>query len=165
MLYSLNQELNGIEIYFDEKPEATQLATLKASKWRWNGKKLCWYTKQSPEALTLAEALTNGLHVDIKTGEQLNEPTTNTFRKTDGEKIILSNEYCYVSYTPNRKNISGRDKTDRNNDPSFYNRKVQNIKKAWVALETAFDDNFGMYDCMHILEDNRISCHSYCAMD
>ena len=58
--YLLNNELNGVEIYFNNKPLKEILVNLKAEGFRWNGKKLCWYAKQSPNTIQTAEALANG---------------------------------------------------------------------------------------------------------
>ena len=54
---SLNQELNGIELSFEQKPERAVLDTIKAQGFKWNGKKCVWYAKQTAERLTFAESL------------------------------------------------------------------------------------------------------------
>ena len=56
----LNEKLNGVELYFDVKPAGTALADLKANGYRWNGKKLCWYAKQSEETLKVANTYSEG---------------------------------------------------------------------------------------------------------
>ncbi len=38
-----NKQFNSLEIYFTGKPEEATRENLKALKFRWNGKKLCWY--------------------------------------------------------------------------------------------------------------------------
>ena len=40
-----NQEKNGEELYFDEKPSKEVLETLKSNGYRWHNKKFCWYRK------------------------------------------------------------------------------------------------------------------------
>ena len=45
----LNQKLNGVEIYFGEKPIRNIINNLKEVGFHWNGKKLCWYAKQNEE--------------------------------------------------------------------------------------------------------------------
>ena len=48
--YKLNNELNGIELYFDGIFPSEKLRTkMKSLKLRWNPKKKCWYTKQYNE--------------------------------------------------------------------------------------------------------------------
>jgi len=58
--YVLNNELNGVELYFPTKPKQTFIDSLKAAKWRWNRAKNCWYTKQTPEAIEFAKTTANG---------------------------------------------------------------------------------------------------------
>jgi hypothetical protein len=60
MTYALNHEHNGIELYFDSKPDQAILSTLKTSGWRWNGPQKCWYTKQTEKALELAKTIAEG---------------------------------------------------------------------------------------------------------
>ena len=40
--YILNDMCNGVEIYFDDRPEDDILDELHQSKWRWHKKKRCW---------------------------------------------------------------------------------------------------------------------------
>lgn len=58
--YTINQELNGIEITFEAKPTADTLASLKANGYRWHRVKKVWYAKQTPDRLAIAESLTAG---------------------------------------------------------------------------------------------------------
>ena len=52
-----NEEKNGVEIRFPEKPPALVRAKLKAAGWRWHGRSQCWYTRRSPRSLAFAEEL------------------------------------------------------------------------------------------------------------
>lgn len=56
----INEELNGIELYFNTKPQQTVLSELKSNGFRWSNFKKCWYIKQSEKALKIASSLTNG---------------------------------------------------------------------------------------------------------
>lgn len=58
--YLLNQELNGVEIYFKGKPATEILTELKENGFRWNRNKLCWYAKQSEKTITTAQTIANG---------------------------------------------------------------------------------------------------------
>lgn len=58
--YLKNEEKNGIEIYFSNKPEEAILSKLKEGKWRWHRTKMCWYNRYSPENEDLAKRLCNG---------------------------------------------------------------------------------------------------------
>ena len=57
---TLNQDLNGIEIRFDEKPLQATLDGLKKLGFRWHRQKKLWYAKQTPDRLELAQAIANG---------------------------------------------------------------------------------------------------------
>lgn len=67
----INEELNGIELYFDNKPEQKVLENLKANKFRWSNYKKCWYSKQSDNTFKLAEQLIN----NTNNNEAITEPT------------------------------------------------------------------------------------------
>lgn len=54
---NLNQELNGIELSFEAKPDKATLDAIKAQGFRWNGRKMVWYAKQTADRLTFAESL------------------------------------------------------------------------------------------------------------
>ena len=54
----LNEELKGVELYFNTKPAAEVLNNLKSNKFRWSKFKKCWYAKQSEKTLQVATALT-----------------------------------------------------------------------------------------------------------
>ena len=55
----LNNELNGVELYFDGKPMAEVLNNLKDNKFRWNRTKKCWYAKQNENTIKVAEMYGN----------------------------------------------------------------------------------------------------------
>ena len=65
MNYTLNQELNGIEISFDHKPERETLNALKQAGFRWHRVKKLWYAKNTPARLTLADNLTNNRGISL----------------------------------------------------------------------------------------------------
>jgi len=53
----LNPELNGIELYFNDKPESTIISMLKEYGYRWHNVKKCWYAKQNTETMNTAAKL------------------------------------------------------------------------------------------------------------
>lgn len=58
MAYFLkNEEKNGLEIYFDGKPDEATRNLLKENKWRWFGEKACWYNRYSEANEQLAKRL------------------------------------------------------------------------------------------------------------
>lgn len=56
--FSLNQELNGVEIFFDSKPAQDILNNLKEIGFRWSNFKKCWYAKQNERTIAKAQELT-----------------------------------------------------------------------------------------------------------
>lgn len=58
--YTLNQELNGIEIKFEAKPAAATLDSLKSAGFRWHRAKKVWYAKQTADRIALAESIADG---------------------------------------------------------------------------------------------------------
>lgn len=69
----LNREKNGIELYFDTKPDNDTITTLKTNKWRWFPPKGCWYNKNTPENLDFAKtALSGNFDIVISNNETLN---------------------------------------------------------------------------------------------
>lgn len=55
----LNEELNGIEIYFGEKPEQNVIDQLKLNGFRFTRFKKCWWSKQTKKAVRFANSLTD----------------------------------------------------------------------------------------------------------
>lgn len=55
--YLLNDKLNGIEIYFDSKPEETVRTEMKSVGFRWSQRQGMWYARQSETTLALAKKL------------------------------------------------------------------------------------------------------------
>lgn len=68
---NLNQELNGIELLFDEKPSAETIASVKANGFRWSPKRKLWYAKQTSDRLTFAQNI--GTIADVPTAARVIE--------------------------------------------------------------------------------------------
>ena len=49
----LNNDLDGIEVYFNSKPEQATRDALKSAGYRWHSVKKCWYAKRNEERLQL----------------------------------------------------------------------------------------------------------------
>lgn len=71
--FTLNEEHNGIEIKFNEKPSKEVREQLKGLKFRWHQTKGLWYAKQSAETIALAEKLC---------GVKAEEPKAKASKKT-----------------------------------------------------------------------------------
>lgn len=53
-----NQKLNGIEVYFESKPDYKVITELKNKKFRWHQVKKCWYNKDTAEIQAFLNTLT-----------------------------------------------------------------------------------------------------------
>ena len=52
-----NEDKNGIEIYFSEKPKAETIEALKSYFFRWHRAKKCWYAKKTAERENFIKSL------------------------------------------------------------------------------------------------------------
>lgn len=62
-----NEEHNGLEIYFDEKPSEEIRSALKEIKFRWHGMKKCWYGRAE---LSTVENILGVKVADVKTEKE-----------------------------------------------------------------------------------------------
>lgn len=89
--FIINQEKNGIEIYFSEKPEQNTLNVLKEARWRYHRAKKCWYARNNSENAQLAAQLT-GSEPTTETTEKTVEPYFPPYDTVDGIKIFKSSD-------------------------------------------------------------------------
>lgn len=54
---TLNNDKNGIELRFDQKPSAEVFEAIKGAGFRWSGKQKMWYAKQSEITIAIANEL------------------------------------------------------------------------------------------------------------
>ena len=92
----LNEKLKGVELYFEGKPATTVLADLKANGFRWNGKKVCWYAKQSEQTLKIANTYSEGSKEVAPTSKKKNNKIDlfelTTFAEVEREKNYNTKE-------------------------------------------------------------------------
>lgn len=62
----LNEDKNGVEIYFNNKPSEDVRNNLKSNGFRWSKYNKCWYAKQNEDTLKFANSLTNTTEEEIK---------------------------------------------------------------------------------------------------
>lgn len=55
--YELNNDLNGVEIYFDSLPDESIRNEMKAINFRWHRVKKCWYAKQNEDTMALVKRI------------------------------------------------------------------------------------------------------------
>ena len=83
----INEELNGIELYFQGKPSEAIRNIMKNNGFRWSSFKKCWYTKQSETAFKVANSLTNDT-VSLEEINTINTPTTKATNKKQPKKTV-----------------------------------------------------------------------------
>ncbi|MGD7047046.1 hypothetical protein FZC83_02205 [Rossellomorea marisflavi] len=93
----INEELNGIELYFASKPAQTTLTELKSNGFRWSGRKSCWYAKQSETTHTVALSLVGGSALEEVTAapkatKSVKKATLSLWDATRTEGIEVSEE-------------------------------------------------------------------------
>ncbi|AJA41504.1 hypothetical protein AXJ14_gp185 [Geobacillus virus E3] len=79
--YTINNELNGIEISFTSVPSEEVRNELKANGFRWSKYKKVWWAKQTPERLEFAKMLAG----EIK--QQTEEVTEQTETQQESERL------------------------------------------------------------------------------
>lgn len=92
-----NKEFNGIEIYFNEKPQQNIITALKDHYFRWHNLKKCWYAKNTEKNINFIKSLTNN-EISITPQQNLAIPQS-TYKYTFGGIYNEKNEYikaiCY----------------------------------------------------------------------
>ncbi|CAI6276392.1 LPD29 domain-containing protein [Bacillus sp. PS194] len=78
----INEELNGIELYFESKPEQEVLTHLKSNGFRYSGFKKCWWSKRTEKSMQVANSVTKHKITSSKT-------ITKIKKKSKVEKIDL----------------------------------------------------------------------------
>jgi len=84
----INQEHNGLELYFVEKPDEDVLTALKAASWRYHRVKKCWYARQTPANAELAHRLSQEESMEVPS-EVLTTPMP-AYDSVDGVSIFES---------------------------------------------------------------------------
>ena len=97
----MNDAQNGVEIYFEVYPLTGTKSTLKKGGFRWNPKKGCWYAKQSPETINIADICED---TTITEYEQI-------AKQTDEEVMMISKKTA----TKSEKSTTKKDIIDLTN--------------------------------------------------
>ncbi|MCY8083122.1 hypothetical protein MOC02_07375 [Bacillus inaquosorum] len=63
----INEELNGIELYFESKAEQEVLTHLKSNGFRYSGFKKCWWNKRTEKSMQVANSVTKQKITSSKT--------------------------------------------------------------------------------------------------
>lgn len=68
----LNEEKNGVEIYFTNIPSEEVRTELKSNGFKWSRFNKCWYAKQNESTISLAEKLSSGNTETVEATEPVN---------------------------------------------------------------------------------------------
>lgn len=85
-----NKQFNGVEVYFDTKPQQNIITALKERFFRWHTAKKCWYAKATANNL---QFINNLLHTTIETTEQQAQTTATTKNPQSQYKYVYSGIY------------------------------------------------------------------------
>ena len=89
----LNDDKNGVEIYFNNKPSEEIRTQLKSNGFRWSKYNKCWYAKQSEDTLYFANSLTvKNVELDPTLLNETFETEENTLSNEEIESIIKNTE-------------------------------------------------------------------------
>lgn len=149
MMYSLNQEHHGVELFFDSKPEPIMLDALKANGWRWNGIKKCWYNKQSEKTIELAKSLTNGKETTTTTEAKPAVNTSPAYHKKVSDYISLETFEKRITELYHKGRHNSMDDTYKNQAIKYalsnydssneYSNLSKNIRQMIVAKSIKMD--------------------------
>ena len=97
--YELNDEHNGIEIYFDSMPSDEVREKLRENGWRWFRAKKCWYTRRSDQAIKLAEEICGG----VSTPSSSSSKATKDVSAPEISYVMpeMEKRYCYADTVAN----------------------------------------------------------------
>nr|DAT76249.1 MAG TPA: hypothetical protein [Caudoviricetes sp.] len=85
-----NKQFNGVEIYFNQKPNQNIITELKNKNFRWHTAKKCWYNKATEEVKKFIETLTDGESItasEVKPHEKQENILKSLTPLTEEEKI------------------------------------------------------------------------------
>lgn len=147
----MNDELKGIELYFEGKPNQEVREEMKLNGFRWNGKKVCWYAKQSEKSIALGEKLSGSEVLEVapivKKSNKIDLYELTTFTAFEVEKNYntkeiakeirthLKNRFKFIKFSitcPYSSRISIEIKSAPFPSDSIYMEAVQEYIKNYV---------------------------------
>lgn len=93
MTINENKQLNGLEVIFENKPNASVLSTLKENGFRWHREKKLWYAKDNEKRRKALEEIQNG-----KSETKPKKAIENKYGVKVGDIFLLSYGYSMVLY-------------------------------------------------------------------
>jgi len=168
--YKLNNDKNGVEIRFTEKPSEKVRARLKELGFRWSNYNGVWYAKQSEETIAYAKELSSEegeqLRLNIPTEEPKEEPKKEP--KKEEPKKASDKSKAYEEYKKAKaekiaatvKKVNEAKKPTEKAEPKKDNIVVFPKKRPEVKVAIT-NGNYTYEDCQKKLEEERkIFCDS-----
>lgn len=127
----LNNEKNGIEIYFTDKPSEDLRNNLKSNGFRWSKYNKCWYAKQSDDTINFANSLVNITSEEIKNNSEEYKKEKELEIKTNLENINIDDieEYSIPDDISKRENANSM----------FRKNDIDHTKELRQLLQAAND--------------------------
>lgn len=83
--------------------------------------------------------------------------------KTTFATTVLDNGHVRIEYRD--RGISGRDKTDKFNEPAFFTKNKRGLDRQWLHLVAAFTPETTFRAAINVIREQGAKVHDYCAMD
>lgn len=178
-----NKQFNGVEIYFNQKPNQNIITELKNKHFKWHTAKKCWYNKATEEAKKFIETLTGGEPITAseeeprkKTNAKENPQSKykynyNNIITEDGEKIktryhidpltqeiiLYLDTYKILQNTPN----GTYQKNDSDIMTDYFEETTLYIKPQSKEYLNALDGYRKQYEHETKMNDKRALTHKY----
>ena len=138
----MNNKLNGVELYFNDKPSTEVRKNLKSEGFHWNGKKLCWYAKQNDNTLAVANTYGyNEENTEIKTAKKVDNEI-DLFELTRIDNIEINKEVSLY----NTKDIAKEVRTTlRKRFPFVKFSVTSDYNKIWIDIKSGIFDKNSVY--------------------
>ena len=92
----INEEFNGLELYFTQKPTEDVLAMLRDAHWRYHRSKKCWYAKRSPANDALAQRISESNESVHEADDSVSSPEFfPIYAEVDGARIYRSSDLSF----------------------------------------------------------------------
>jgi hypothetical protein len=95
--------------------------------------------------------------------KQAQTPKPKASKVTTFATTVLENAHVRIEYRD--RGISGRDKTDKFNEPAFFTKNKRGLDRQWLHLVGAFNDDTTFRAAINVIREQGAKVHDYCAMD
>ena len=137
--FELNDDLKGVEIYFDSMPDESIRNEMKAINFRWHRVKKCWYAKQNEDTMALAKKVCG----ESEAAPKAAKPAAAKTAAVKTVEPIMNGRCCYSNY------VDG-----------FYKESESDFIK---SMKAAFNDEYVLSlgpeqvaawkDCFKVMQD------------